>query len=125
MRLGRNQIRSVAANLAGGNRIGEAVSIPVRASDGCVIGSRLNRVETIPFYLRAGATVEKALVQCPVHTRKRWETEIVTPWGRVIGTLTKQERGGVYISVHQHKDRLYFIGKYVFCDEHKEWHHWR
>ncbi len=98
------------------------MSILIRAVDGCVIGSRLNCFTYPPFWLRLGKATTETFGDCAQHRRRRTKTEILTPWGRIIGALVKHERGGIYLEVIEHKDRDYFFGKDIFCREHKDWH---
>jgi hypothetical protein len=66
------------------------MSVPIRAADGCVVASALNRYDAKPWFMSYGATHANDADTCQVHRRKHYRQEIL--WhGPVAGWRTDLE----------------------------------
>jgi len=101
------------------------MSIPHRASDGCIIGKSLCSYTTIPFWLLKGEEEWIEVGHCPTgkHTRIKIITKIKLLSGRVIGEYIDEIRGGTRIRVFKHADLKYFFRRKVYCIEHEVQHY--
>ena len=101
------------------------MSIPIRASDGCVVGSKFNHHDNVPFWFKLTGQREETFSHCPtgIHKSTKITSDIVLPFvGTKIGEFVRHMRGSEYIIILEHKFRKFFFQKSVYCKECSEWH---
>lgn len=101
-------------------------SAPIFARDGCIVKTRFNRHDTIPFYLVKGDVIVTTLDRCPTHNPDHFihfkSTELLLPFtNRVVGFYCEHSHGSQYIEVNHTSDIRFFPGKDVYDREKDEW----
>lgn len=99
------------------------MSVPIRnRSCGCVIGSRLNRHDTKPFWCYWGLYTEEKIQTCPVHFHFNYTRRILFIF-KDVGYMAWKTRGSYYITINEHRYRNIFLFSDVYCKECNKWHY--
>ena len=103
------------------------MSAPIRAEDGCIIGTKYNRIVKPPFYMFHGIRTEETISYCPqdIHYSELTKYELKLPILGTVGYYVRNQRklnNSCWIQITAHKYRKYFIFKDVYCKECDCWH---
>jgi len=99
------------------------MSRPIRAHDGCVIGSMYSRKDSPPIWIRKGKRILEAINKCPTKIHSYWVAETPLFWGdKLVGAWEERQRGSSYVSIKEHCDRGLFFCMDVYCKQCEQWH---
>ena len=90
------------------------------------MATRGNRLDNKPFWTYYGKHNVSETYTCPIHKLISHQIEIKNLFGTIVGYLKWNSRGlgsmSRYIAIDKHKNRKWFIGKDVYCNECERWH---